>query len=101
MLSSAGVYAVLILLPFHYDALAIAIVGILLQIDFVENNGIIRLDFAIEAQHGEALPPDAAIRHACLSPFRPFLMTARVGTPCHCCSAMAPVWGLANRLATL
>ncbi len=74
-LPSAGVGALLMLLVARYDLTVIAIVGIILLIGIVKKNGIILVDFAINAERNEGAEPLAAIRQACLLRFRPILMT--------------------------
>ena len=53
----------------------IAIIGIVLLIGLVKKNGIMMVDFALEAGRREGLPPREAIRQAALLRFRPILMT--------------------------
>ncbi len=74
-LPSAGVGALLMLTLFHFDLTVIAIIGIILLIGIVKKNGIMMVDFAIDAQREDHLPPEQAIRQACLLRFRPILMT--------------------------
>jgi len=74
-LPSAGVGALLMLLAFHYQLTVIALIGIILLIGIVKKNGIMMVDFAINAERREGLAPLAAIRQACLLRFRPILMT--------------------------
>jgi hydrophobe/amphiphile efflux-1 (HAE1) family protein len=74
-LPSAGVGALLILLAFGYQLTVIALIGIILLIGIVKKNGIMMVDFAINAERREGLAPIAAIRQACLLRFRPILMT--------------------------
>ena len=74
-LPSAGVGALLMLLAAGYDLTVIAIVGIILLIGIVKKNGIILVDFAINAERNEGAAPLDAIRRACLLRFRPILMT--------------------------
>ena len=74
-LPSAGVGALLILLVFGYQLTVIALIGIILLIGIVKKNGIMMVDFAINAERREGMAPDAAIRQACLLRFRPILMT--------------------------
>jgi multidrug efflux pump subunit AcrB len=74
-LPSAGVGALLMLLLFRDDLSVIALIGIILLIGIVKKNGIMMVDFAINAERREGLPPLAAIREACLKRFRPILMT--------------------------
>jgi multidrug efflux pump subunit AcrB len=74
-LPSAGVGALLILLIFHFDLSVIALIGIILLIGIVKKNGIMMVDFAIQAERDQHLEPQAAIRQACLLRFRPIMMT--------------------------
>ena len=74
-LPSAGVGALLMLLLFHYQLTVIALIGIILLIGIVKKNGIMMVDFAINAERRGGMAPDQAIRQACLLRFRPILMT--------------------------
>ncbi|MGI4792775.1 MAG: efflux RND transporter permease subunit [Janthinobacterium lividum] len=74
-LPAAGVGALLFLLGFGFDLTVIAIVGIILLIGIVKKNGIMMVDFAINAERNEGKSPEEAIREACLLRFRPILMT--------------------------
>jgi hydrophobic/amphiphilic exporter-1 (mainly G- bacteria), HAE1 family len=74
-LPSAGVGALLMLLIFHIDLSVIALIGIILLIGIVKKNGIMMVDFAIQAEREQALTPEASIRQACLLRFRPIMMT--------------------------
>jgi multidrug efflux pump len=74
-LPSAGVGAILALQLFHLDLGVIALIGIILLIGIVKKNAIMMIDFALEAERGEHLPPDEAIYQACLLRFRPIMMT--------------------------
>ncbi|WP_284946053.1 efflux RND transporter permease subunit [Acidisoma cladoniae] len=74
-LSSAGVGALLMLMIFHYQLTVIALIGIILLIGIVKKNGIMMVDFAINAERREGKSPHEAIRQACLMRFRPILMT--------------------------
>ncbi len=53
----------------------IAVIGIILLIGLVKKNGIMMIDFALEAERHQKLPPLAAIRQAAMLRFRPILMT--------------------------
>ena len=53
----------------------IAIIGIILLIGLVKKNGIMMVDFALEATRRGGLSPREAIRQAALLRFRPILMT--------------------------
>ena len=74
-LPSAGVGALLVLLMFHIELSVMALIGIILLIGIVKKNGIMMVDFAIQAEREEGLEPRAAIRQACLLRFRPIMMT--------------------------
>ena len=74
-LPSAGVGALLSLMLLHYDLDVIAIIGIILLIGIVKKNAIMMIDFALEAERVEGLPPREAIYQACLLRFRPIMMT--------------------------
>jgi multidrug efflux pump subunit AcrB len=74
-LPSAGVGALLMLLMFGYDLSVIALIGIILLIGIVKKNGIMMVDFAINAERRDGETPFNAIRQACLLRFRPILMT--------------------------
>ncbi|GAA6616331.1 efflux RND transporter permease subunit [Scytonema sp. NUACC26] len=73
-LPSAGFGALLTLLLFHVDLNIYAFVGIILLIGIVKKNGIMMVDFAIEARQQGKNPYDA-IYEACLVRFRPIMMT--------------------------
>jgi multidrug efflux pump len=74
-LPSAGVGAVLALLLFGTEFSVIAMIGLILLIGIVKKNAIMMIDFALEAQRAEALPPRDAITQACILRFRPIMMT--------------------------
>ncbi|UPK07118.1 efflux RND transporter permease subunit [Bradyrhizobium sp. 170] len=74
-LPSAGVGALLLLMAAHYDLSVIAIVGIILLIGIVKKNGIMLVDFALQAEQNEGLSTEEAIYQACIKRFRPILMT--------------------------
>jgi HAE1 family hydrophobic/amphiphilic exporter-1 len=74
-LPSAGVGALLILLLFHIDLSVIALIGIILLIGIVKKNGIMMVDFALQAEREQHLSPHDSIRQACLMRFRPIMMT--------------------------
>jgi multidrug efflux pump len=59
----------------HYDLDVIAIIGIVLLIGIVKKNAIMMIDFALDAERNDGLPPREAIYQACLLRFRPILMT--------------------------
>jgi multidrug efflux pump len=74
-LPSAGVGATLALLLCHRDLNVIGLIGIILLIGIVKKNGIMMVDFALEAERQEGKAPLDAIYQACLLRFRPILMT--------------------------
>ncbi len=74
-LPSAGVGAVLSLMIFGGELNVIAIIGIILLIGIVKKNGIMMVDFALEAERKEGKSPEEAIYQACLLRFRPIMMT--------------------------
>lgn len=74
-LPSAGVGALLLLMAVHYDLSVIAVVGIILLIGIVKKNGIMLVDFAIQAEQTDGLTPEQSIYQACIKRFRPILMT--------------------------
>ena len=74
-LPSAGVGALLILMAARFELSVIALIGIILLIGIVKKNGIMMVDFAINAQRRDGETPFNAIRQACLLRFRPILMT--------------------------
>jgi len=74
-LPSAGVGAILALNLFRMDLSVIALIGIILLIGIVQKNAIMMIDFALQAERKDGLPPLQAIYQACLLRFRPILMT--------------------------
>jgi multidrug efflux pump len=53
----------------------VALIGIVLQIGIVKKNGIMMIDFALDAERKEGMSPEEAIYQACLLRFRPIMMT--------------------------
>ena len=74
-LPSAGVGALLALLLFRLDLDIVAIIGIILLIGIVKKNGIMMVDFALEAERNEHMGATEAIYQASLLRFRPIMMT--------------------------
>jgi multidrug efflux pump len=74
-LPSAGVGALLALLLFHQDLSVVAIIGIILLIGIVKKNGIMMVDFALEAERKHGKNSTDAIYEASLLRFRPIMMT--------------------------
>jgi multidrug efflux pump len=60
---------------FHLELSVIAVIGIILLIGIVKKNGIMMVDFALEAERKEGKNPVEAIYEACLLRFRPIMMT--------------------------
>ncbi|HVD91666.1 MAG TPA: efflux RND transporter permease subunit [Vicinamibacterales bacterium] len=74
-LPSAGFGALLTLLLFKQDLDIYAFVGIIMLVGLVKKNGIMMIDFAIEARKTREITPADAIYEACLVRFRPIMMT--------------------------
>ncbi len=74
-LPSAGVGALLALLAFNTEFSIIAFIGVILLIGIVKKNAIMMIDFALEVERTQGLPPQEAIFQACLLRFRPIMMT--------------------------
>jgi hydrophobe/amphiphile efflux-1 (HAE1) family protein len=74
-LPAAGLGALLMLMAFNIDLSVIAIVGIILLVGIVKKNGIMLIDFALDAQRNQGMTPEDAIYRACVLRFRPILMT--------------------------
>jgi hydrophobe/amphiphile efflux-1 (HAE1) family protein len=74
-LPSAGLGALLTLMMFGMPLDVIGIIGIILLIGIVKKNGIMLIDFALEAQRERELSSEDAIHEACRLRFRPILMT--------------------------
>ena len=82
-LPAAGFGALLTLTLFKTDLNLYAFVGIIMLVGLVKKNGIMMIDFAIEARRSEGKSAAEAIYEACLVRFRPIMMTtmaALVGT---------------------
>jgi multidrug efflux pump len=74
-LPSAGVGALLALIICHQDLSVVAIIGIILLIGIVKKNGIMIVDFALEAEREHNKSSVDAIYEASLLRFRPIMMT--------------------------
>ena len=74
-LPSAALGALIALRLGGLEVTIIAFIGIILLIGIVKKNGIMLVDFALEAERHENLSPREAIHRACLERFRPILMT--------------------------
>jgi multidrug efflux pump len=71
----AGVGAILALMLMGTELSIIALIGIILLIGIVKKNAIMMIDFALQAERDQGLPPVEAIYQACLLRFRPIMMT--------------------------
>ena len=74
-LPTAGFGALVTLWLFGIDLNMYAFVGIIMLIGIVKKNAIMMIDFAIEAQRREKLAAADAIFQACITRFRPIMMT--------------------------
>jgi multidrug efflux pump len=74
-LPSAGLGALLALMVSATPLSIFAFIGIILLIGIVKKNGIMLVDFALEAERTRGLTPQQAIHEACVVRFRPILMT--------------------------
>ncbi len=82
-LPSAGFGALLTLLIFGMELNVYGFVGLLMLIGIVKKNAIMMIDFALDAQRTDKMPPERAIFEACVVRFRPIMMTtmaAMMGT---------------------
>jgi HAE1 family hydrophobic/amphiphilic exporter-1 len=71
----AGFGALLTLMIFRVDLSVYAFVGVIMLVGLVKKNGIMMIDFAIEAERNEGKSPREAILEACSIRFRPIMMT--------------------------
>ncbi|AOB32820.1 multidrug transporter [Bordetella sp. H567] len=74
-LPSAGIGALLALMLMRSQFTVIALIGVFLLIGIVKKNAIMMVDFALAAERGEGLTPREAIFQACVTRFRPIMMT--------------------------
>src|SRR5262249_38378300 len=71
----AGFGALATLMLFHAELSLYGFVGVILLIGLVKKNGIMMVDFAIEAERDQRLEPVEAIHRASVVRFRPIMMT--------------------------
>jgi len=87
-LPSAGVGAFIALILFKQDLSVVAIIGLVLLIGIVKKNGIMIVDFALEAERERGKSATDAVYEACLLRFRPIMMTTMAallaGVPLAC-----------------
>jgi HAE1 family hydrophobic/amphiphilic exporter-1 len=74
-LPTAGFGALASLLIFGHDLNMYALVGVVMLVGIVKKNAIMMIDFAIDAQRKEGKAPSEAIFQACVTRFRPIMMT--------------------------
>ena len=74
-LPTAGFGALVTLLIFGDVLDMYAMVGIIMLVGIVKKNAIMMIDFAIDAQRKEGRAPEEAIFQACMTRFRPIMMT--------------------------
>ena len=74
-LPSAGVGALLALFICRTELSIIAMIGVILLIGLVKKNGIMMVDFALDAERLEGKNSRDSIYEACLLRFRPIMMT--------------------------
>lgn len=74
-LPSAGFGALLVLWLFHIELNVYAFVGVIMLIGIVKKNGIMMIDFALNAQRIEGRKAEDAIYQGCIIRFRPIMMT--------------------------
>jgi multidrug efflux pump len=74
-LPSAGVGALVALMITGEGLTILGMIGIILLIGIVKKNAIMMVDFALQAERADGLPPLEAIRRGCMLRFRPIMMT--------------------------
>lgn len=74
-LPSAGLGALMTLWTFGFGLDVIGLIGIILLIGLVQKNGIMLIDFALDAERHRGLSAEQSALEACKVRFRPILMT--------------------------
>jgi multidrug efflux pump len=74
-LPSAGLGALIALYVCGYELSIIALIGIVLLIGIVKKNAIMMVDFAVTYERDHAASAEESIYQACLTRFRPIMMT--------------------------
>jgi len=74
-LPAAGAGALAALMVFKLQLDLYSFVGVILLVGIVKKNAIMMIDFALDAQREQNLPPREAIYQGCLIRFRPIMMT--------------------------
>lgn len=67
--------ALLALMIFHQELDLFSFIGLIMLVGLTKKNGIMMVDFAVEAERQLKLQPKEAIIHACIIRFRPIMMT--------------------------
>lgn len=71
----AGFGALIALILFHSELNVFSLIGIIMLIGIVKKNGIMMIDFAVTAQKNSDCNAEQAIFTACITRFRPIMMT--------------------------
>ncbi len=74
-LPSAGLGALLVLIICHKDLDIYGFLGLIMLIGIVKKNAIMMIDFAMEAERDHGKSAEEAIYLACITRFRPIMMT--------------------------
>lgn len=74
-LPPAGIGAVAALTLAGQSLSLIGVIGLILLIGIVKKNGILLVDFALQAQREQGMSPREAMEQACLKRLRPIMMT--------------------------
>jgi len=74
-LPSAGLGALLVLILCHKDLDIYGFLGLIMLIGIVKKNAIMMIDFAMEAEREHNKTAEEAIYEACMTRFRPIMMT--------------------------
>ncbi|MEE1926052.1 multidrug efflux RND transporter permease subunit [Pseudomonas sp. 148P] len=74
-LPPAGLGALALLWLWGQDFTIMGLIGVVLLIGIVKKNGILLIDFALDAQRNHGMSAEEAIHKACLTRFRPIIMT--------------------------
>lgn len=74
-LPSAGLGALLLIWLWGLDFSVMALIGVILLIGIVKKNGILMVDFALDAERRRGLDTEEAIYEAAVTRFRPIIMT--------------------------
>jgi multidrug efflux pump len=74
-LPAAGLGALVALRLWDMELTVIAFIGIILLIGIVKKNGIMLVDFALEAERERGIDATRAVYEACIARFRPIMMT--------------------------